>query len=305
MVVDFATKLRMTAAVLGCTRHKELCSRFQQINPATQCTLDRMQKWMQGRSLPRSSIIYEDWARLLGSQHSGSWLASCAVGEFASELAALFGVERATLLAGDQAHGGTRARSFDYLAGTYLCYSPAWSPYQAGNIIRGRLTVGAGHGTGLAVRYAEVLMGQEISFVGDATVPGRSIGMLLREVHGSSHIAISAYVPGPPAGALCGVMSGITIFGSEPRPAAGRVLAIRLPAALGERMPVGYMEAQAGSYAADLLGIGLDAGAAMAADALIRRFLNDGEGLRLDFVTAADHGEIGTFFDGAIGLHAA
>jgi hypothetical protein len=46
----------MTAAALGCNSRKELCARFRGVNQATQCDLDRLNKWVQGRSLPRAVV---------------------------------------------------------------------------------------------------------------------------------------------------------------------------------------------------------------------------------------------------------
>ncbi len=52
MAVAFAAKLRLAAATLGCSSRKEFCARFRSVNPATQCDIDRLNKWVQGRSLP-------------------------------------------------------------------------------------------------------------------------------------------------------------------------------------------------------------------------------------------------------------
>ena len=60
MAVAFAAKLRMAAAALGYTSRKELCARFRAVNPATQCDLDRLNKWVQGRALPRAASVYAD-----------------------------------------------------------------------------------------------------------------------------------------------------------------------------------------------------------------------------------------------------
>ena len=70
MVRDFGAKLRITAAALGCASQKDLCARFREANPGTIFELDRSYKWMQGRALPRSVGLYEDWAALLGTGRS-------------------------------------------------------------------------------------------------------------------------------------------------------------------------------------------------------------------------------------------
>ena len=79
---DLAAKLRITAAVLGCASQKDLCARFHEVNPATIFELDRSYKWMQGRALPRSARVYEDWARVLGTTSPITYLQSCTVEEF-------------------------------------------------------------------------------------------------------------------------------------------------------------------------------------------------------------------------------
>ena len=38
---ELAAKLRLTAAALGCTTHKDLCGRFSALNPATEFDLER------------------------------------------------------------------------------------------------------------------------------------------------------------------------------------------------------------------------------------------------------------------------
>ena len=82
MVRDFGAKLRITAAALGCASQKDLCARFRAANPGTIFELERSYKWMQGRALPRSVRLYEDWAALLGTGRPLAWLQSCTVDEF-------------------------------------------------------------------------------------------------------------------------------------------------------------------------------------------------------------------------------
>ena len=70
MAVAFAAKLRLAAATLGCSSRKEFCARFRSVNPATQCDIDRLNKWVQGRPLPRASSVYADFAAVIGSSQS-------------------------------------------------------------------------------------------------------------------------------------------------------------------------------------------------------------------------------------------
>ena len=90
MSLSFAQKLGVTAVLLGCSTRKELCARFRAVNPATEFDLERSFKWLQGKSLPRSMAIYEDWARLLGTARSGAWLAGCSTEAFLDEACTLF-----------------------------------------------------------------------------------------------------------------------------------------------------------------------------------------------------------------------
>jgi hypothetical protein len=96
---DFDAKPRTTASVLGCGSRKELVGRFHAVNRASQCDVDRLHKWLRGRSLPRSAEVLNDWAKVLTSARDGSWLASCRRDEFARELAGLFRRARPALMA--------------------------------------------------------------------------------------------------------------------------------------------------------------------------------------------------------------
>jgi hypothetical protein len=67
MSADFARKLQLTAALLGCTTRKELCAAFRAVNPATDFELERAHKWLQGRAMPRGMAIYAEWAQVIGT----------------------------------------------------------------------------------------------------------------------------------------------------------------------------------------------------------------------------------------------
>ena len=156
MVRDFGAKLRITAAALGCASQKDLCARFHEVNPGTTFELDRSYKWMQGRALPRSVRLYEDWAALLGTGRPLAWLQSCTVEEFLELVCAPFRGEPR----GARRAGGHRRRAAPeaaepeprdalpgrHLAGIYACYSHAWSPYFEGRIIRSALVIEAARG---------------------------------------------------------------------------------------------------------------------------------------------------------------
>jgi hypothetical protein len=143
---DVAAKLRVTATLLGCASQKEFCAAFRHANPRTEFDLGRSYKWIQGRFLPRSPRVYEDWAGVLGMDRSADWIASCTLDAFVEALCARHAVDRTALLrhAGlDNGRGAPSAAGAaeDYLCGAYACYSLAQSPYYGGRLIRGTLTI--------------------------------------------------------------------------------------------------------------------------------------------------------------------
>lgn len=261
---DFATKLRLTAAVLGCPGRKELCARFRSVNPATHFDLERSHKWLQGRALPRSALVYDDWAKVLGTRRSGAWLASCTVDAFLAEICELYDADAATLRtraemdaartgSAQWSHGGL---PFGYLCGAYACYSMAWSPYYRGQIIRGALLLRLGSKAApLAARYSEGLLGGTVFFDGDGLLAGRTLHLPLRSLDDGSPLFISLFLPGPPASVLCGVMSGATVVGPEPVPVATCFVAVRVPADAAATNR--YMASIADSVSGDLAALGL------------------------------------------------
>ena len=111
---EIPEKLRLTAAVLGCATRKELCARFRAASPATRFDLERANKWMQGRALPRDASVYDDWARAVGTARPGAWLAACTAAELAAELAALHGLPEAA-----PPREGAAGGAYAYLGGDY------------------------------------------------------------------------------------------------------------------------------------------------------------------------------------------
>lgn len=282
---DFDAKLRMTATVLGCTSRKALVARFHQVNKATQCDLDRLHKWLQGRALPRSVEVLDDWASVVGSQRGGIWLASCALGEFAAEMATLFDREaedllatqafagRGTRIAASAAATETRMGGVRYLCGTYACYSPAWSPYARGKLVRGSLVITPGRGASLFATYSEMLMGKPVRVVGEPVVARRTLHLTLSEAGGEIPIFFALFLPRPPAGVLSGMMSGVTFLAPEPEPSASRVVMIRVPARESLDATNRYVDPDPGVVAADLEALGLVPDAPERVDRIVREFL--------------------------------
>lgn len=303
MQSDFATKLRLTMAVLGCPGRKELCGRFRTANPATHFDLERSHKWMQGRALPRSAQVYDDWAKVLGTQRPGAWLASCTADAFLTEICTLYDADPAALRSRAEvdAAGGPAGQPrgdlpFGYLCGTYACYSMAWSPYYRGQAIRGALLLRPGSKAHtLAVIYTEGLLGRTVLFDGEALLAGRTVHLLVRGLEDGSPLFISLFLPGPPASVLCGVMSGATIVGPEPRPSTTRMAVVRVSADAGASNR--YMKLTPSAVAGDLVALGLALAEPSEVGALIRDFLLSGSDGGLEQVTASDQARLSSALD--------
>jgi hypothetical protein len=308
---EFATKLRITAAALGCPGRKDLCARFRAVNPATHFDLERSHKWMQGRSLPRSAQIYDDWAKVLGTKRPGAWLASCTVASFLEEVSALYDAEAASLLAragqdhrDDHADAARPAAHGQYLCGAYACYSLAWSPYHRGQLMRGTLLVDTGRRNTLSVSYSEAPLGAAEGSFGGPTrwsgsfTPqgGRTVNVSLNDPAGASPLFMSLYRPGPPASVLCGMLSGSAEMGTEPRPSACRLAVVRVP---GEPASTNrYMNPAHGALAADLRTLGLCLPEAEDLDEVLHNFLLGSTG-GPDQVAAAEQARLAAMLDRA------
>ncbi|AWV21550.1 Hypothetical protein HVIM_00799 [Roseomonas mucosa] len=280
-----AEKLRLTAAALGCSGRKELCARFRVANPATHFDLERSHKWLQGRALPRSVQLYDDWAKVLGTRRAGAWIASCTLDAFLGEVCTLFEADAADLLRRAELppHQPAEAQrppdvSGGHLCGHYACYSRAWSPYHPDNLIRGALQfLPSQRGQHLLADYTEALFGGTFHFMGEVLLRGRTAHVLLRAQGDIPPLYASLYIPGPPASALCGIIAGAALVGYEPRPSASRIVLVRTPcpAAATNR----HLRTEDGSIGEDLRQLGLPSGQAAGIDALLRDFL-DGAGDR-------------------------
>lgn len=285
---DFDAKLRMTALLLDCSSRKELVGRFHAANPKTECDLERMHKWLQGRSLPRAASIVEDWATVVGCARGGAWLAACALDEFAAEMARLFERDAQELLA-SEAFAGRGSRTSKpasaaeprfsgvrYLCGSYTCYSRAWSPYAAGKLIRGALTLAPGRGTAVDASYSEQLIDRTMRMDGEAMIADRTLHVVLREAGGALPLFFSLFLPRPPAGVLCGMISGVTFLGADPEPSASPIVAVRLMEGAEANSSNRYLEAEPGVIAQDLVALGLRPAEPERVDRLVLDLLRSG-----------------------------
>jgi hypothetical protein len=300
VVVAFATKLRMAAVALGCNSRKEFCARFRSVNRATQCDLDRLNKWMQGRSLPRAGSVYADLAAVIGTTKSGRWVSESSLEEFAAELTLLTGVDAAALAIPDNLSrrnhpllvglfGGVAT-----LAGTFAAYSPAWSPHYRGRLIRGALRLTSNRSGAPIGTYTESLVGRDVRLTAEAWIGGRSMHFVLREPEGEVPLFISLQVPGPPASVLCGIMSGMAFVSHEPLPSASRIVFIRVPDTPRIDGTNRYFDPVPGAIAADLVDLGFDVPEADRLDAFARAFLGGGP----NQVTAQDQATFASMLDG-------
>ena len=287
MVRDFGAKLRITAAALGCASQKDLCARFREANPGTIFELDRSYKWMQGRALPRSVGLYEDWAALLGTGRPVAWLQACTVDEFLELLCGRFEVRREALLAQAELDTALEPKATApeprdalpgrHLVGVYACYSHAWSPYFEGRIMRSALAieVAVGAAPALLATYAEerVAFGR-VGARGPVTVSGRSVHVDLADPV-EFRLAMNLFLPGALASVLAGVMSGISWVDPEPQPAATRIVMIRIPGATAAALEASnrYLDA-AEPISADLRALRLSVAEPRELDGLLEGFLS-------------------------------
>ena len=279
---DVAAKLRLTAALLGGVSQKELCAAFRKVNPQTGFDLDRSYKWIQGRSLPRSTQIYEDWARLLGLAQPGAWVAGCGLDAFLDALCTGGRADRAGLLrrAGLDVppDGGAAEAATHYLCGTYACYSQAQSPYYQGRILRGALVIGPAprRAEGLTACYSQALSLGRSHVAGPVMIVGSMLALpLTTGGPGVPPVSFHLHLPAPPGSLLAGIMGSCTMVhpGGQP-PYATRVAMIRVPQSVEalERSNR-YMEAGPLALSRDLAALGLLVRDATGLEARLDRFL--------------------------------
>jgi hypothetical protein len=279
LTVAFATKLRMAAAALGCSSRKEFCARFRGVNPKTQCDLDRLNKWVQGRSLPRSPSVYADLAAVIGSTKPGRWVADCSPEEFTAELIACTNADAATLAIPDNLsrRGNPRAAGLlggvATLAGSFAAYSPAWSPPFLGRLVRGALRLAAGRNGALMATYTETFQGRPLHMSAEVWIGGRAMHFLVRDPDGDMPAFISLQLPGPPANVLCGVMSGVAFIAHEPLPSASRIVFIRVQETPKLDDSNRFFEPAPGTIAADLMDLGVSIAEADRLDSFTRKFV--------------------------------
>ena len=233
-----ALKLKLTMTALGMSP-KDLCNRFVAVNAGTAMTQQNVYKWLSGRSTPRLFQVYDDWARVLGNDITGAFIAAASVKEFSTFISAKFEVpgtiieailrdapeprEQVTLLA-------TRTPNLaaDRLfLGRFLALSPAWSPTQAGKLVLGCVDITQGVGAALQLAYSELLFGQLFGMSGPLSCDGRTAQSMVMCQQTGKYFFFALHAPPPPANLICGIFSGSAIHDATARPVACRIVFIR------------------------------------------------------------------------------
>jgi len=299
---DIDRKLRLTAALLGSIARKGLAAAFRHVNPNTSFDVGRADKWLQGRAQPRELSIYHDWAKVLGLERSGQWIADCDFDSFLDEVCARHGRDRADMMRQLEAsaQGAARQGPGLSLAGTYVCYAHAWSPYFRGQLVRGELTIAtaAGRSDRVSARYVEVLPTGRLQLDGVIAVDKRTLRIEVCDAtRTAQYVNFSLFLPSPPVSVLGGLMFGTTLIGPDAQPSVTRAVVIRLASANARlRSDEAYL-APGVSLSGDLEALGLPIDDPVAVDDCLASFLGGSGRDGIDQVPAAAYRELIDLFD--------
>ena len=303
---DFAIKLRLAAVVLGCTTRKELAAAFRGVNPDTAFDVERADKWLSGKALPRAADVYRDLSKLLAVDRPLEWLASCSADELLAVLAKRDGVAPDLLFEGarDFPNGARRhlaPRPLDggasFIEGAYACYSFSFSPYFPGWLIRSSMLIGPGHGLG-SVAYSHNMPPLPTRFSGDITFNGRGMQIALHQTAaGDMRIHMALFGPAPPATVLAGMLCGAAVVTHEPEPSAARIILIRLPAPSPafDALYTAFQPEE--SIAEDLALAGLHFSDRDEVDRRIKAFLPARPRLGIEQIATAEYRELVEYFN--------
>ena len=283
MARDIDRKLRLSAALLGTVTRKELAAAFRKINADTSFDIGRADKWLQGRARPRERAIYDDWVKVLDLPRTGRWLADCEIQAFVDELCSRHGCDPDELQRRTEESGSPASRQAPglTLAGTYVCYSHAWSPYFRGRLVRGELSITSATGPNrLTASYVEALPTGLMELEGTVTLSKHDLRLDVSDPTGSAQLlSFCLFPPSPPASVLGGLMLGTTLIGPDAQPSVSRVAMARLPAPSPRlRTMDAYLPTQ-GSIAEDLTSLGLTVQDGAAVDRHMDEFIrSSGDG---------------------------
>ncbi|KAA2235929.1 hypothetical protein [Salinarimonas soli] len=233
-----ALKLKLTMAALGVSP-KDLCNRFVAVNARTAMTQQNVYKWLSGRATPRLFQVYDDWARVLGDDLTGAFIAAASVKEFARVIADRFAVPGTTVerILRDAAETREEVTSApaspqtwsaaQLFLGRFVALSPAWSPAQSGKLILGHVEITQGAGAAFQLAYSEQLFGHLIEMTGALSCDGRTAQSMVMCRQSGKYFFFALQVPPPPASLICGVFAGSAIHDATARPVACRIVFVR------------------------------------------------------------------------------
>lgn len=301
MARDIDRKLRLTAVVLGMAARKDLAAAFRRVNPKTAFDIGRADKWLQGRAQPREHQVYEDWSKVLGLDRPGQWIADCDIEAFMDEVSTRHGrdreeLQRALETSGVRKNGQGPALG---LAGTFVSYSHAWSPYFRGRLIRGELSVfAASSPSRLPATYSENLPTGRLELGGTIAIGKRGMHLAVDDgTSGMPSMSFCLFPASPPVSVLAGLMTGATIIGPDAQPSVTRIVMVRVPPSAVTRLRSAdaYLPAQ-GSVAQDLVALGLHVDDAIGTDRGISDVLSGGGGA-FDQVAVPAYRALADLFD--------
>jgi hypothetical protein len=293
-------KLRLTAALLGTTSRKDLAAAFRRVNPNTAFDVARADKWLHGRARPRDLQIYQDWSKVLDLDRPGQWIRDCGFEDFLAVTCARHGREPEDVRREIDASGRRPVQEGPglSLAGAYVSYSHAWSPYFRGQLIRGELTISAGRSGRPSASYAEILPTGRMQLDGAVAVDKRALRVEVSDTTRiSQYVCFSLFPPTPPVSVLGGLMFGTTLIGPDAQPSVTRAVLIHLPAVSTHlRSAEAYLPPGA-SLAEDLEALGLPIDQPAAIDRCLAEFLNEGGRDGMDQVPASSYRALVDLFD--------
>jgi hypothetical protein len=302
MARDIDRKLRATAAALGLVTRKDLAAAFRRVNAATPFDIERAHKWLQGRSNPRDARLYQDWVLVLDVDQSAEWIANCEFDAFLDVVAKRHNMDLEALHRQSRsmhaARFSTANEAHSNLAGTYVSYSNAWSPYFRGQIIRGELMIAdAESAAGPQVTYSEFLPTGRLQVSGPVRLSSRAMHMSLKEPTGDAQFLFCLFPPTAPVRVLGGLMCGATLIGPDSSPSVTRIVMIRLPDRSDQLQSANAYLPQASSFAQDLASLGLPVSSPQMVDERLSEFLCSGDGHGLDQPSTPTYRAIVELFD--------
>ena len=306
MVGDFALRLRLAAAVLGCETRKDLAAAFRRVNPHTSFDVVRADKWLSGKASPRTADVYRDWSKLLAVDRSYEWLTSCSVDDLLDALASRYGMTSDAIL--ERARGFPRgALSHDssqrsggrpgFIEGAYACYGFAFTPYYPGRLLRGSLVISPGSGRQTAT-YILNLASAPARFFGPVSVNGRGMQIELHQVpEGDTRVYMVLFAPSPPASFLAGVLCGSATLGPDSEPSMTRIAIIRLPGPSPAFNDLDVLVEPGASIAGDLEVAGLHLLDGREVDSRLMEFLPARSHHGIEQVTITEYRSLVALFD--------